>query len=797
MTAPAGYGKTVLIDQWVDAHDGPPVATVTLQGDDSWPAVAARIDAALPSTGPAILVLDAVDAPADDALARELAALIAHAPANLHLVLVSRSRAVPALHSLHGRRDVASLTTADLAFTRGETRAVVKAVAAVALSDTAVSDLLARTEGWAVGLEVAAIGLRDAAEGEPAIEALAGDERHVAAFLSDVLADQAPATRGFLMQTSVLDKLNGALCDALTGGDGGAVTLRGLERAGVFMRRIHGSREWFTCHRLFREFLRAELHRQEFGDEDVLLVRAAAWHAARGDAEAAAGYYADAGAWSAVVELSDAFGQEMFQRGRARDVEAWLDAIPGTYAQHGTVALRRAYLHTMVGEPRRAAQLEHDLAIADISAGERAAADAVRSTLAFFDAAPREAIRAAEDALHAMEELDPAELPNIFGATSPTTLAMMAGTSRARALWYLGDVVASRRALSAGIAQRDAYSPWLVRTVSALALLEAWAGNLGAAQAHGRRASGAGASTELLQYPAGLEARIALAHVSRDRGHQRRAADLLAEATSMASHGHRPVTDAILAVEHGLWALAAGQAERGLRQLQQWRALTESRLPPIVEAYLRATEARLHLCLGDVERAETMADRASLRALCPELVAVGVQAALNRHDADAAVARLDAWPLADGHERHRLQHRLWTAVVQLETGDRRRAVHGAVAVVGAAEREGDVRLFLDGGRAVERLVRALLHAGPHPFAERILRAARAGSPPSGADALALSRRELEVARYLPTPLSSAEIAERLFISLNTLKTHLRTIYSKLGATNRREAIQRAEELGIA
>ena len=117
-------------------------------------------------------------------------------------------------------------------------------------------------------------------------------------------------------------------------------------------------------------------------------------------------------------------------------------------------------------------------------------------------------------------------------------------------------------------------------------------------------------------------------------------------------------------------------------------------------------------------------------------------------------------------------------------------------MVHAAAREGDERLFLDGGRPVERLLRALVHTAPLPYAQRLVRAALAQDPAKGA-VLGLSKRELEVARYLPTPLSSAEIAARLYISLNTLKTHLRTIYGKLDATNRREAIQRAEELGIA
>src|SRR5437868_2170506 len=191
-----------------------------------------------------------------------------------------------------------------------------------------------------------------------------------------------------------------------------------------------------------------------------------------------------------------------------------------------------------------------------------------------------------------------------------------------------------------------------------------------------------------------------------------------------------------------------------------------------------------------------MADNSSMQLLRPELGAVSVQAAVSRGDIDDAADRLDRWTVDGTEPRHGLQHRLWAAVAEFEVGDRRHALNALAGVVGVAERQADVRLFLDGGRSVERLLRAFVHTAPHRFVERVLQTAQLSSA-RAADPLALSRRELEVARYLPTPLSSAEIAGRLYISLNTLKTHLRTIYGKLGATNRREAIQRAEELGIA
>jgi len=200
--------------------------------------------------------------------------------------------------------------------------------------------------------------------------------------------------------------------------------------------------------------------------------------------------------------------------------------------------------------------------------------------------------------------------------------------------------------------------------------------------------------------------------------------------------------------------------------------------------------------MNDVDRAESVLGSAGDVSFCPDLTAVGVQAAVARHDLGAAAERLDRWAVDDVQRRSRLQRTLWAAVVDFEAGDRRRAIQVVSGVVHAAAREGDERLFLDGGRPVERLLPALVHTAPLPYAQRLVRAALAQDPAKGT-VLGLSKRELEVARYLPTPLSSAEIAARLYISLNTLKTHLRTIYGKLDATNRREAIQRAEELGIA
>ena len=797
ITAPAGSGKSVLIDQWAAQYEGP-FARVTLSRGDDWQRAAGRISDALPSRARAVLVIDAADAPTDEEVADELAVLVDRAPVSLHLVLVTRSRAVPALGALHGRTDVAFLNASHLAFTRSEARQLIRTAAGVRISDEGLEHLIRATEGWTTGVRVAAIGLREAPDPDAYAEAFHGDERHVASFFFDeVFTDHPHEVRGFLVATSVLDSMTGALCDALTGGVEGAAMLRRLEHAGVFVRRVPGSRRSFTYHNLFRQFLRRQLRHGEFGDETTLLVRAGTWHADRDDPEAAARYLVEAEAWEDLADLADRYGQRMYESGGAGEVLHWLEAIPVTHARHSGVAVRRAYLHTMLGESPQASQIVHDLEIRHLSAGDKVAADALRALWTFFDAEPASTIAAAERALRALEATDVTEIPDIFGMTSPTSLAVMAASSRARALWYLGQIAEARRVLSASIGQEGVYTPWFVRALSSLAVLEAWAGNLRTSEAHATRALVIAGNAGLLEHPSALDARLALASVLRQRGDQRGAADALEHVGAIAARTRRPFQTAMLAVERGRWHLAARTPREGLAALARYRATVEQPAPPLIEASLCAAEAALHLSADDIDSAAGIVESAADAPFCADLAAATVHLSVARRDFAAAGAALESWVADDAQPGHRRQRDLWASVVEYEAGDRRRALAAVSVTVTAAAGEADIRLFLDGGRPVERLVRALFHSEPSPFVERVMRSADVAGESLDTSVVGLSKREMEVARYLPTPLSSAEIAQQLYISLNTLKTHLRAIYTKLGATNRREAIRRAEELGIA
>jgi LuxR family maltose regulon positive regulatory protein len=295
-----------------------------------------------------------------------------------------------------------------------------------------------------------------------------------------------------------------------------------------------------------------------------------------------------------------------------------------------------------------------------------------------------------------------------------------------------------------------------------------------------------------------IDARLASACVCRERGELRRADEHLTEAYAIATRTRRPIALAIHALERALWYLAAGHPQRGIAVIDRVRLGGEPSPPPMIERRLRAVEVKLLLALGDAEGARSTLE-AGIRASRLELPEASVHVAVAGHDLDSARIELDRWHLDDGADpRARLERELWATHIEYQTGNRRLALRRASALVSEAEVEGHVRLFLDAGPPAVRLLHALNRTASTPYLSRLVRCAGPGAPTrSSAASTGLSRRELEIVRYLPTPLSSAEIAAQLYISLNTLKTHLRTIYRKLGVEGRAQAIHRAEILGIA
>jgi LuxR family maltose regulon positive regulatory protein len=795
LTAPAGYGKTFLIDHWAAAHRGRPLVRVDLSRHAHAGGGRATdvLDDAVEQADGSILVVDGLDAPIDPLIGAVLDRVITDGPSNVRVLVARRSRGFAAVDSRLARGVGTEIAADELAFTPDEAALLVYDVAGVELSDDQLAGVMARTEGWAAGLVLLARLLDEAADPAPVIAGFTGEDRHVAAFLNDrVLARLPDRQRNFLLRTSVLERLDGPSCAALTGDPASGAMLDLLERHGLFLRRTDARTETFTYHPLFRELLRRELRLSAPGAESESLVVAARWHIGNDEPESAARCLVDAERPDLLVELGDRYGRAMFEAGRPGDVLRWLESVADDSGPDPELTLRRAYLHTMLGETPQAGQLLHDLPTRALTPGQRLAVDGLRATWVFFDGRPADVIVAADAVLDAIDDIDDRELPDIYQLTTRSSLWTMATVSRARAEWSVGQIAEARVGLATVLERDDVYPTWLVHTLSASAMLEAWAGDLHVASALAQRAMRFAGRAGLSAHPATLDARLALACVHREAGELRRARSDLDGAVAIAAHTRRPITNAIAAVEVARWHLADGSVDQGLALLEKHG--TEGVVQPLlVEQHLVAAEIRLLLALGEVERARSVLDRAG-RPLPGTLRATAVHVAIAGGDHDGPRALLEDWDQVDAPSRERLDHALWRAVLEMETGDRRAAVRLGSPVATDAVAAGRLRLFADAGPSGERLLRALARDPEATVARRLLQPA---SPPTTPLTPVLSDREREVVRYLPTALSSAEIAGQLYISLNTLKTHLHSIYRKLDVHGRSEAIERAKELGLA
>ena len=360
--APAGYGKTVLLADWARCGQRP-VAWLSLDAGDNDPArfwrhAVAALDRARPGTaervapllGPpapssfqglvtalinelalneVLLVLDDCHVASAPQVHESVAFLLEHRPAGMCVVLASRSDPPLPLARLRARGQLTEIRVAELRFTLAEAAELLQHVAA-ALPDASVSALAARTEGWAAGLQLAALSLRGHDDAAAFVAAFTGSHRYVLDYLAEeVLEGQDKQLRMFLLETSVLERLSGPLCDAVTGGEGSQALLEEAERAGLFLIPLDEVRGWWRYHHLFADLLRARLQEEQPGRVTQLHRNAAAWYEQHGLADDAIGHAAAAGEmlWAARI-IEQHFDMVYYVRGEAATIHRWLSVLP-------------------------------------------------------------------------------------------------------------------------------------------------------------------------------------------------------------------------------------------------------------------------------------------------------------------------------------------------------------------------------------------------------------------------------------------------------------------------------------
>jgi LuxR family maltose regulon positive regulatory protein len=388
LSAPAGWGKTTLLAQWasgsgedqrfgwlwLDRSDNDPVwfwmyVVAALQKVS--PGVGTRavellatgadpVQVVLPTllndldtiTSPVVLILDDYHLVVNRAVHEQLAFVIGQMPANLHLVLATRSDPMLPLARLRANGDLVEMRSDDLRFGVIEAGQLLNDVLGVDLAEADIELLHRRTEGWAAGLYLAALSLAGRRDAAAFVRTFAGDNRHIVDYLmAEVLEGQPPQMRSFLLRSSVLERLSGALCDAMLQTSGSASVLEKIERENLFVVPLDMSRRWYRYHHLFGELLRTELHRSEPDLVADLHRRAATWFETEGLVDEAVRHLVAAGDIAHSADLIAADWVDEFNSGGLSTVSGWLDLLPDqTVSQDPRLSAARAWIALNVGQ---------------------------------------------------------------------------------------------------------------------------------------------------------------------------------------------------------------------------------------------------------------------------------------------------------------------------------------------------------------------------------------------------------------------------------------------------------------
>lgn len=387
LSAPAGWGKTTLLAQWALGVDDAAVGWLTFDASDNdpvwfWMYVIAALQSLSPGAGaravelltvgadpvqvvlptllndldsagePMVLILDDYHAVVNPAVHEQMAFVVGRMPANLHVVMATRADPILPLGRLRACGDLVEMRSDDLRFGIDEAGCLLNNVLGRRLPEAEIELLHERTEGWAAGLYLAALSLAGRTDTASFIRTFAGDNRHIVDYLmAEVLEGQPPQVRSFLLRTSVLGRLGGALCDAVLQTSGSASVLEMMERENLFVVPLDMSRHWYRYHHLFGEVLRAELHRSEPGLVAGLHKRAAAWFETEGLVDEAIRHLVAAGDIVKSADLIAADWLDEFNGGGLSSISSWLDLLPDeTVERDPRLTAIRAWIALNLGQ---------------------------------------------------------------------------------------------------------------------------------------------------------------------------------------------------------------------------------------------------------------------------------------------------------------------------------------------------------------------------------------------------------------------------------------------------------------
>ena len=862
VSAPAGFGKTTLLTEWLSARaaalDDERLATwLSLDRSDNDPAsfwayvIAALRTVASGAGESALALLDAPQPPPIQTVlttllndlgtvageivlvlddyhvidARDvhdgMAFLLDHLPPQLHVVISSRADPALPLARMRARGELTEIRAAALRFTADEAAAYLNEMMGLHLTAPDVAALERRTEGWIAALQLAALSMQGRDDVAGFIASFAGDDRYVVDYLAEeVLARQPDPVQAFLLQTSILGRLSGPLCDAGTGQGGGKGMLETLDRGNLFVVPLDDRRRWYRYHQLFADVLQARLLDERPGQVPGLHRRASEWYEQNGELPEAVRHALAAGDFERAAGLVERAIPAMRRTRQEAKLRGWLEVLPDDVIQARpvlSVYFAGALLITgeLEGVEGRLRDAERWL---EPAAGDR---DEPRVPVAQMVVAYEEEYRrlpATIELYRAGQALARDDAPGtIRHAQRAIELALdddhLCRASAAGLLglvyWGSGDLEAGHRAYSACVEglRRAGFIADILGCSIALADIRNTQGRLGdalrtyeqALQLAGEQGGPVlrgtadmyvgmseiarerndlhAATQHLLRSqelgePTGLPQnryrwRVAMARVREAEGDLRGALDLLNEAERLYVSDFFPNVRPVPALRARVW-IAQGRLGDALAWAREQGLSADDNL-----SYLREFE---HITLARLLLARSEGEAAPLSE------------------------RLLQAAEAGGRTGRVIEILVLQALTRQALGDIPAALGFLDRAVTLAEPEGYVRVFADEGAPMTSLLRAAAkHGTRRDYVRRLLAAASGiehNSPTEQALIEPLCERELDVLRLLGSELDGPAIARELMVSLNTMRTHTKNIYAKLAVTNRRAAVRRAAELNL-
>jgi LuxR family maltose regulon positive regulatory protein len=835
VSAGPGWGKTLAAAAWA-ADSSAPVGWVSLDQGDGEPVLfwsyvlaALRETGAVPSDNPlrefipgpvvdaettrriidglsrlpaaVVLVLDDVHEVGLSPALDGIDVLLRHPIPQLRLVLLTRSDPTLPLHRLRLNGDLGEIRAADLAFT-GDEAAALFAVDGLEVARVPLDRLLDRTEGWAAGLRMAALALRRDMS-ESALDEFNAGDRAAADYLADeVLAALPPQLRTFLLHTCVTERLNGPLADALTAGSGGQGRLEQLVRANAFVVALGSEGHWYRYHPMLREMLQHQLSMSEPDLVNTLHRRASSWFAVHGSPIEAMRHAAVAGDWALLGRVLVTRAAPSLVSVDREALRRILAQLPDTEGRAGAeVHLCAAARLLAIGQfaamaPHLALAQE---ALTQLDAATRPAADVLLQLLEHTVAR----VHGDADAMIAHSgralELLRGEAAGVPVADEYTAVALSA---HGMALLWSGAFSAAERSLKEGLTAAKISGVELARInmLGNLGFASALTGGLREAHAYAAPAVGLAGIRGWSTVEQVSSSHLTLAYVNFQRNNLQEAERQLQSGFAAQPTGADLLPLTALRIGQIRVQTARGRLARARVEAGELRSdVARWRPPPFLLRWLTIAEAEIDLAEGDPAQAagrlavpmsheppaaeeRIVMARAMLGLGKPDR-AEDLVAPLRDRDGGAAV---DAW------------------VVTALAADHRREDHKAndalAVALELAEPEHWRRPFaaMDPDRVARMLGRMLrLAPAPPAFARELLtELGYQNFHPDGGLFERLTDRELAVLEHLPSMLSNAEIAAQMYVSINTVKAHLKSLYRKLDVSSRRQAVQRARELNL-